>query len=381
MLVAPRWDPSLDRLVSFDNGEDWLTPYFVYGTNAALPLLLALVLLAGAIYFAGRRALARRAEAQAEGKLSPGNAVISGTAVVADDADGAPPVQITITQHGISSETKGKSGKSLGWKTRWVETSRTRHVRPFLLRTASGEDVRVVPDEQVQFLDNLEAGGVDGCERKLVAKLEEGEKAYAFGSLAQELDSRGGGGARGGYRDGATAWVLRPPPGQSMLLSVGRMSERFAGEVRLRLFLAALLVVFVVIVQAISAPYHVALFRGHAEPAEVVRVETVPAAKKKDVQVLLTYRRLATDAVMTERVSESDQHLFTPGRIIPIHVVRFMGEDRITLGAGASADAGLSLIPALLSVLLLGVTIWTWRTARSWSEKKRLVHETEGKVG
>ena len=35
-----QWHPSLGDLVAHDDGEAWLTPYFIFGTNLALPLFI-----------------------------------------------------------------------------------------------------------------------------------------------------------------------------------------------------------------------------------------------------------------------------------------------------------------------------------------------------
>lgn len=56
----------------------------------------------------------------------------------------------------------------------------------------------------------------------------------------------------------------------------------------------------------------------------------------------------------TEQISEPDVRLFTRGRIVLVQVTRFMGGDRITLGASDSMSAAGALLPGFLVFVARG---------------------------
>jgi len=66
------------------------------------------------------------------------------------------------------------------------------------------------------------------------------------------------------------------------------------------------------------------------------------------------------------------------GTVVPASVRRGSGEPRITLGAGATANAGVALIPMLfilIAVVLCPISIFR---SRPWWERKKLVDVVDG---
>lgn len=362
----------MNEVVSYDNGEAHLIPFFVYGTGLALPLVVGVALLVHVLGLARRARAARRVEDEPAATLAAGRAVVVGTAR-SIDGDVAM-VEIKVKQRGTSQAHNDKKGRVKKWTTRWTEVSRACAARSFVVQTPT-TDVRVEPGPRARLLDTMVEERRQGPERWMVAKLDEGERVHAYGVLSQEHDPRAAG---PGYRGGGTAWVLRPDGG-SMLLSVGRMSDRLRAALPLRAAIGCALLAFVLFVHALSAPYHVAVFGGHTEPAEVIRV-TTSIRPKKETSYSLVYRRLSTGVELTDQISEPDVGLFTPGRIVPIHVSRFMGDDRVTLGAGASMSAAGAVLPSLLVFPALGLAVWLVRRRRPWYDRPKLVGVTDGKI-
>jgi hypothetical protein len=68
------------------------------------------------------------------------------------------------------------------------------------------------------------------------------------------------------------------------------------------------------------------------------------------------------------------------GTVVPTNVTRGGGETRVTLGVGATTNAGVSLIPLMFIVpACIGLAILV-RRSRLWWERDRIVDVTEGKL-
>lgn len=222
----------------------------VYGAGLIVPatlLWLALAQLARHLAWARRarelRILKRLPEA------APGReeqlVVARGVVEPAPDADHgaeahAPVVRVAIEQsNGLAL---GRSGPA----DRWTETSREVTAKPFYLTLASGERLRVVPDQHVIPAElRAHAEPIGPGERRRLAEVHAGDEVFVTGVLRREPDPAA---ETGGYRGGGTAPVLRRAPRQRMLISRDLPERRFQqaagfyGHVAVLLTLATLMV-------------------------------------------------------------------------------------------------------------------------------------------
>jgi hypothetical protein len=68
------------------------------------------------------------------------------------------------------------------------------------------------------------------------------------------------------------------------------------------------------------------------------------------------------------------------GTVVPANVTRGRGEPRVTLGSGATTNAGVSLVPLLFIVpACIGFAILV-RRSRLWWERDRIIDVTDGKL-
>jgi hypothetical protein len=202
---------------------DWdLTPAqspVFFGVPAVL--LLGVLLAALPLW---RRARARYRQARdsvsPDALLAPGVRVVEG--VVEYDRGAELAVRVEVEQLGQESESSGT------WSHSWTEVGRAVTVRPFLLKHASGQRIRVEPTQDVQLIDEMDGLVlVDLSHRKRVAELVPGEHVFAEGLLSLETVSHEAGGYRGGR-----GLVLRAPPHARLLLSSEPMGARFQRQAR-----------------------------------------------------------------------------------------------------------------------------------------------------
>jgi len=160
------------------------------------------------------------------------------------------PLAIELLQRGTEWSLKGPDR---GWQYRWTELSRRTLAQPFYLELASGERVRVEPDDRTLLADDITSSdivavGGDSDERLRRRRLElrPGQTAYLSGVLEHGHDPAFAG--RGGYRDGGDGLVLRPPQDGPMVASSApltrehRQRARFHGGWLLTLLVPLLLV-------------------------------------------------------------------------------------------------------------------------------------------
>ncbi len=122
-------------------------------------------------------------------------------------------------------------------------------MRPFYLRTATGDRVRVMADDDVKLMDALDGKiFVNRTSRICTAELTPGERVSAFGQLSRGLDPEAAQGM--GYRSGAVGWVLWPPEGARMLISSYPIDRPFLGRARRIWRWAVLLLAVVIVTQA-----------------------------------------------------------------------------------------------------------------------------------
>ena len=369
-----RWSPALEDIVGFDEGEAWLTPYFIYGTNLALPGAVLLWLAGTFLYHLRKARKWRRArQATAATELAPGPTILEGTVRRLDDAaDGDGPVVVLRVEQAGQSFYRSSSKRGPNWKTRWTEVERKLVMQPFVLDTASGP-VRLDPDPQAFLIDDLEPLPRDGAVRTLRAEVHAGDKLSVTGELVQAADQRSG-----GYRGGARGWVLRPPAGGRLLLSTQGLAASHADHGATAAVGFVLLGIVVLLAQLLAIPYHLA--RAAAVDEAAVVVSRCSYQEDKENYRFVDYQ-LLKDGQRTETRVNADTYARLPlGTVVPANVLRLTDEPRITLGAGATTNAGISLIP--MAVLVFGsfLTVWLVARSRPWWERKRLDEVVDGEL-
>lgn len=208
----------------------------VYTNNhfdpALASLLVPLVVLgAAALWLVCWREMRRAMDAAREAKelVAAQSALREGARFVAgkvEYAEGEPlAVRVTITQEG--REIRGKSTSH-----EWNEIERRVEFRPFYLRLATGERVRIEPKgADVLLVDKLDKEHwIETYRRMKRAELDVGEHAIAEGILRKTYDPESAG---EGYRGPGTGWVLAPLAGK---IHVSTESIERRHELRARSF-------------------------------------------------------------------------------------------------------------------------------------------------
>jgi hypothetical protein len=184
---------------------------------------------------ATRARAAKVAETEADKRaLAPGYAIVHGEVETDDDQ---PAVTVRIHQFGREYNGKG------GMRHRWTEFERQVDARPFFLRLASGEKVKVLPGDNVFLVDVLSSdprpkrawssfqvapkplGVPFAPQRVRVAELSAKDSAYACGRLAPPTPAVA-------YRGGEENYTLHPPAGGKMLISAEPLEKRYASRAR-----------------------------------------------------------------------------------------------------------------------------------------------------
>lgn len=245
----------------------------VYAAGLIVPATLLWLALA---QLARHLAWARRArELQVLKRLpeaAPGReeqlVVARGVVEPAPDADhGAEPdaavVRVTIEQsNGLAL---GRNGPA----NRWTETSREVTAKPFYLTLASGERMRVVPDQHVIPAElRARAEPIGPGERRRLAEVHAGDEVFVTGVLRREPDPTA---ETGGYRGGGTAPVLRRAHRQRMLISTDLPERRFLQAAGFYGYVAVALTLAILMVQgALFLRFNLLHATGEPVIAEVV---------------------------------------------------------------------------------------------------------------
>lgn len=206
-----------------------------------------------------RSAATERAEGAAGAELRAGPRVLSGVVEYEDGAGEA--VRVEVDQDGSERESSGS------WSHTWTETRRRVKVRPFFLRLDDGRRVRVLPSQNVAFVDALDRKIlVNRTKRTLVAELVPEERIFLRGEL--ELPQRGGGAYRG---DGQA--TLRPPRGEKMLISSEPLGERLDRRAAFHRRWAYVFFAVLAVAEILLSGFHRRWIGGRAETLEVVALE------------------------------------------------------------------------------------------------------------
>jgi hypothetical protein len=306
--------------------------------------------------------------------LRPGKTVVHGE-VLSDD--GAPCVSVRIRQSGREYKLKD------GMHHKWTEVDRAVETRPFTLRLASGETVRVEPDQDVLLVDWL---GTEArpymSERTRVAELRPHARVYVEGELIPPNRADA-------YRGGATTFTLRPRRGARMIVSVAPLEERHQAHARTESSWAAGFAAMFLLVHLVffGSFWRAALF-GKVEMGRVVNLHAWTTTSKhgaihhcgvvasfEDTDAPSHIDEISAAACReAQRLGVAGEKAEIPFLVVPGSGARWVGSSpSITVLAFAVAWGALFLGP-----LLYG--LWLRHTA-PWYERTKIVDEGKGPLG
>jgi hypothetical protein len=341
--------------------------------------LVSLFLIAfGCMWQASVRAKAARvAEAGAETRaLRPGYAVVRGKV---ETEDGQPAIRVSITQRG--REWRDKNGLHHSWK----EVSRQVSARPFRLVLASGERLRIEPNEDVSFVDELDVTrDLEYGMRERAAELTPGEHAYVSGKIVAPdvVDP---------YRGAQDGFLIRPARSERMLVSVAPLEERHERRVRLhRRWALGCAVAFLMVNGLAFRGYWQRLTEGQLIAATVTSTRQWTTRSKHgnvqhygiDATTPLDGRPLALRSEVNlaywNEVRSALKWGTSPS--VPFLIV---GSDAATSQIGTRPT--LTAVVAVFSWLALAILAAAYaihsRHARLWYERKRVMEVGGGPLG
>lgn len=200
---------------------------------ATLPLLWLVAVASSRLLANLRLGLSANRSFDPRAPLRPGRVVVCGEVELLPGEELA--VRAELRQRGTEHSTRN------GRTHTWTEETRRVEARPFLLRRAEGDAIRVEPTADVQLVDRLDVVVRHNYyQRTLKGELSSGERVYAAGLLVPGAPLPG---VERGYREAPPReLVLRAPPGGRLLLAAERLGSRFFARMRfhLRWFLLGL---------------------------------------------------------------------------------------------------------------------------------------------
>ncbi len=251
----------------------WLSNLIVYGFGVLGPLALVAVAAQRAVAF-HRRAAQARAAHDTEQALAEGEAIVSGT--VEYDAEQPGAIEIEITEEGTEHHAPAGTIHS------WTEVDRRVQVRPFYLRRAEGERIRVEPNERTRLVDEIDGCRLVGANQRIcTVKLSPGERVLATGVLRRTADPSA---PVAGYRDAPMSWTFVDSPRAPLFLSTRPLDERLTRWRRLHLRWLAVFALALTGAQIVLLGHHARVLAGEIAWAEVTnRDHTVkPGAWNED---------------------------------------------------------------------------------------------------
>jgi len=324
---------------------------------------------------ARRAATAEREQGRANARLAPGAAVIAGRVI--DNGHG-PAVTVRIHQDGYQRSSKGS------YYHHWKESARDVTVRPFYVARASGELVRVVPDERVFLVDRLDGivdeDGVERRRRTRTATLTTGEPVYVTGILAWGIDPQ----QSGGYRGAGRALIMTPPARGRMLISTEPLIGRHLHAARVHGKLALVTVVALLLAHGgYFLRYHALALFGRPVDAVVTDRRTWQVWHKPKTgsgywvhHYAVSARDPATDAWFDEECSASYHDVARAGDTVPFLVAGPFAQ----LGLVPRQNAVKLGIFVTLVLIYALVIVGVLQGARPWWDRRRIVDAGSGRL-
>lgn len=320
----------------------------------------------------------RALRAESVGKLPPrleeGPALLEGRV---ETDDGGPAVRIEIDQVGREWSRKG------GYTHEWQEKNRVVHVRPFHLRLANDELVRVLPDERVRIVDDLETERFEGIYRRRVCELSARERVWVSGVLAREGHKAG---ASTAYRAGPTPLVLKGTAMEPLEVASGSLDRQFSYWKKFygratTLLGAALFLVHVLL----FGPYYARLWAGKVETTTVTRTNTyITTHKNGSTTHYVVYARLPAKAGGLDLHDEVDYKVHDAAKDGTLKTVPFLHVRAIPSLSAIGRHATLSFVSTVASALvalLAAIALpWLRRRAMPWYEQSRVIEQQPGRL-
>jgi hypothetical protein len=325
-----------------------------------------------------RAALASKAEADTA-PPRPGRRVLHG------EVEGStnPVARITIKQIGVEYSRKG--GKSHTWS----EVERRVEAAPFVLRLGSDERVTVQPGDDVLLIGPLETRNQPDLpghvlrtvkegrtDRWRVAELRVKDRAYVQGELVLF--------AGDAYRAAGAGPLLRPLPGERMLISREPLEKRYVEQARLHSR-------WIVGILALSVLVHVCVFgsfwrgvlwgvtaNGYVTDARIWKVK-----QGEKYEVTATLDRTSSREPLVKQISKeaySDaRRALDLGEpfALPI-VIADPGSETSWVGTTPTVGWAEAILACIVFVTLGGVYAVNVERHRPWYEKAKVVDGGRG---
>lgn len=337
-------------------------------------LLVAIGLLREA---AMRARAAKAAVTDAEKRrLEPGYAILHGQV---ETGDALPAVSVRIRQVG-----RQYSGKQ-GLRHVWTEIERQIDARPFFLRLASGERVKVVPANDVFLVDVLgvESDGVElpmglGPPKRVhTAQLSNPDFAYACGRLTPPV-------AASAYRSAEDGYSLHPWRGK-MLLSAEPLEARYVRRARFHLGWVLACVAALLFTNGILfGGYWLELVWGRPVTAQTCSVRTWTTRGKHGPIRHYGVVAIATlDDQPITLTSETSYAVYVhlgPPAAVPFLVVPFHPKTH-DIGTQPTLNAFICAVAFLVLLVVAGGYFLHTRHTRPWYERKKVVDVGKGPLG
>ncbi|MBW2527486.1 MAG: hypothetical protein JRI23_25110 [Deltaproteobacteria bacterium] len=303
------WESRFDELRPARTLPPWLSAFSAVGLGALVPGGLIVGLL---LWWARSRVGLWRAKSAADRAKDAktldrlGEQIVYGEVTAIDGADEA--VLFVVEQDGTYHEGA----------VDWLESARRTTVHPFTLELASGQRLRVEPDDAARLIDGLDEVEVTGeGQRERRARLTVGQRVYVSGQLTRGVDPGAG------YRGGKDRLVLRPPSRGRMLISFGTQHQPFERRARsARTWIIVFAAYLVTLSWFHNFPHWITFLRGDTAPAAVVtqgmrRSQSPNSAVKGEVP-FVNARTLEGGYQVTSELYGADARLLVVGSRIPV---------------------------------------------------------------
>ncbi len=319
-----------------------------------------------------RRSLIERAYNRSA-PLRNGEMVIFGKV---ETDDGQPGIVVQVDQQGKEWYHKGT------WNHSWNEVSRSIRSRPFLLRTANGELIRVEPSQNVKIHDTLsKTVRHNDTQRSRLAEVSHGEEIHIYGTVAGVTGAI----QQGAYRDPGSIPVMTAPRFGAMRISSEQPGESADKRMRFHRGWAVVLAIWLVFSLTVVHGNFVTL----SLDGDVVMV--VPQAtrqwrewiKPKNSAGYWRYhydvRGTADGDTFEDEVGFSLYSQINGGTVSKIPFLRSsLRPDVMQYGSEPMTNEGVSILSVIVALCLLSSYPLSVRASRPWYDKKKF---NEGGAG
>lgn len=310
-----------------------------------------------------REARAADASVDANARLVPGRAIVCGRVEYAQGALQA--VRVNVEQDGDESESSGV------WSHKWTETKRRINVEPFYVRIDTDKRIRVEPTQKVFLVDAMDGLiRVDLTKRVKFAQLTPGERVFASGELVRAQDPEAPTG-KGGYRSSPDSLVLRPLPGETMLLSSEPLGARYRARAAFYAKSARNVTIAALVFHVLFGGYHQRRFLGETMLIPVSKLEqyTTKDDEGRETDHYRVRAKLPSGKVVVDEVNFATFTQLAVGDVIPFRVVAEGFSNSSSIGPNVTAP-----IYTFLIIPLLGLTWFLYRyhekKSRPWYERE-----------